>query len=266
MKNLILLIVLCLATNIVLFAQETTTKKLGTVQATNLRAPSPIKIDGKLGDWNNNFQAYNKNTRLLYLLANDDRNIYLVAKSTDFTTTAKIIAGGISLTINTEGKKKEKDAYNVTFPIIEHPERLAGGLGNRFGNRNAGADTELMKAVHERTIIAAKQIKVLGFKNITDTLISIYNEYSIKAAINFDADGSLTFELAIPLKSLDLFADTPKEVAYQIMLNGLQINDGRGPQGGGGPPGGGGGRNALDFMDLVSPSYFWGKYTIAKKQ
>jgi hypothetical protein len=250
------------------FAQETNNyKKLKDVQAESLRTPSPIKVDGKLGEWNDNFQAYNRNTRLIYVLSNDNKNLYLTAKSNDFTTVAKIISGGICLSINTDGKKKEQDAYSVTFPVIENPQRLAGGLGNRFGNRNAAADTQLMNAVHERAIIAAKQIRVLGFKNITDTLISIYNEHSIKAAINFDATGALTFELAIPLKSMDLSADNPKEFAYNIKLNGLQINfggGGGGAPGGGGGPGGPGGRNAIDFLDLVTPSDFWAKYTLAK--
>lgn len=247
-----------------LFAQETPAKKLKDVQPGSMLAPSPIKIDGKLNEWGDNFQAYNRSTRILYILCNDDKNIYLTAKSTDFTTTAKIIAGGITLTINTEGKKKDKDGYSITFPVIEHPERLAGGLGNRFGNRNAGADTDLMKAVHERTIIAAKQIKVLGIKSITDTIISIYNEYGIKTAINFDG-AALTFEMAVPLKLINLVPGNSKEFAYNIMLSGFQMEGMRG--GGGGPQGGGGGgRNALDFMDLVSPSDFWGKYTLAKKE
>lgn len=264
-KPYVILILMLISTS--LFAQVSISKKLPTVQEGSIWAPATVKIDGKLGEWEDNFQAYNKSTRVLYIMANDNKKLYLTVMSTDFTTTAKIISGGVNLTINTDGKKKEKDAYSVTFPIIEHPERLAGSLGGRFENRNAGADTELMKAVHERTIIAAKQIRVLGFKGITDTLISIYNENGIKTALNFDASNALTLEMAIPLQLLGLSADQPKEFAYNITLSGFQV-PGRGPNsGGGGPPGGGGGggRNALDFMDLVTPSYFWGKYTLAKK-
>ncbi|GAA4103175.1 hypothetical protein [Mucilaginibacter panaciglaebae] len=262
MKKLLPLTVLFVLAGTCLFAQGVEPKKLSTVQVGNVLTPR-VKIDGKLTEWNNDFKAYNRNTRLLYILSNDEKNIYLAAKSTDFTTTAKIISGGINLLINTDGKKKDKGAPSITFPIIEHPERLAGGLGNRFENRNAGADTELMNRVHERTIIAAKQIRVLGITGITDTLISIYNSDGIKTAINFDKDGSLTFEMAVPLKLINLTADNTKELAYHIILNGFQV-EGRG--GGGGAGGGGGGRNALDFLDLVTPSDFWGKYTLAKKQ
>jgi hypothetical protein len=263
MKRLILLPGLLLLAGTALLAQVSAPKKLGTVQLVNLRAPSPIKIDGKLNEWNGNFQAYNKNTRIFYIISNDDKNLYLAVKATDFTTTAKIIAGGVTLAVNKQDKKSEKDAYSFTFPVIENPQRLSGGFGSRIEQRNAGADSEMMKAVHERTINAAKVIKVLGVKDITDTLISIYNEHGIKAAINFDNDG-ITYELKVPLPLLDISVDDAKEMAYNIKLNGLQLNNpGGGPPGGGG--GGGGGRNALDFQDLVSPCDFWAKYTLAKQ-
>jgi hypothetical protein len=261
MKKLIPLTVLFVLAGTYLFAQTADPKKLASIQVGSVLAPSPIKIDGKLNEWNGNFQAYNHNTRLLYILANDGKYIYLVAKSTDFTTKAKIISGGIDLIINSEGKKKDKDAPSVTFPIIDHPERLAGSLGNRFENRNAGADTELMRAVQQRTIIAAKELRVLNIKSITDTLLSIYNSEGIKTAINFDPEGDMTFEMAIPLKLIGLTPGDTKELAYHIILEGFQVPGG----GGGGVGGGAGGKNALDFLDLVTPSDFWGKYTLAKK-
>jgi hypothetical protein len=116
-------------------------------------------------------------------------------------------------------------------------------------------------------------------------LIAIYNEYNIKAAINYDKDGAFIYELAVPLKLMALATGDTKEIAYNIKLNGLQLNfrmpDGAdGPPGGGGgggfggPPGGGmrvmnfgggGGKNSIDFQDLISPNDFWGKYTLAKK-
>lgn len=243
------------------FAQDADNKKLNTVQMGSVLAPEKVKIDGKLNEWNNGFKAYNRNTRLLYILSNDDKNMYLVVKSTDFTTKAKIIAGGVNLIVNTEGKKKDKDAPSVTFPVIEHPERLGGNISDRFENRNAGVDTELMHQLHERTIIAAKQIRVLGIKAITDTLISIYNTDGIKTALNFDTDGGLTLEMAVPLKYLNLTVDNTREMSYHIVLDGFQ------PEWGGGPPGPGGnsGPNTLNMFDLMTRSDFWGKYTLARK-
>jgi hypothetical protein len=303
MKRPITLTSLLLLAVTSLFAQDAP-KKLKDVQANAFLAPSPVKIDGKLNDWNDEFQAYNKSTHLYYTIANDDKNLYLVVKTSDMTTKAKIGAGGLTLAINTAGKKKEQDAYSLTFPLRTTMGRPGGGGapggatggGMRLmtfggpgggGGRLAAPDSAMQKAMQDRVINAAKEIKVFGFKEIPDSLIAIYNEYNIKAAINYDKDGAYIYELAVPLKLMALTADDSKELAYNIKLNGLQItfrmpDNGGGPPGGGGDgpggggmrtmvfggpggPMGGGGKNSIDFQDLISPSDFWGKYTLAKK-
>ena len=87
----------------------------------------------------------------------------------------------------------------------------------------------------------AKEIKVLGFKDITDTLISIYNEFSIKAGISYDPLGNYGYEMAVPLKLLNLTADNAKEFSYHIIVNGLPsppLPQGGGRDGGAGGAGG----------------------------
>jgi uncharacterized membrane protein YgcG len=309
MKKLIPLTSLLLLAAGSVFAQDAP-KKLKDVQANSFLAPSPVKIDGKLADWNDEFQAYNKSTHLYYTIANDEKNFYLVVKTSDMTTKAKIAAGGLTLAINTAGKKKEQDAYSLTYPLRAAMGRPGGGGapggaqgggmrvmtfggpggGGGFGGgqRGAAPDSAMQKAMQDRVINAAKEIKVFGFKDIPDSLIAIYNEYNIKAAINYDKDGAFIYELAVPLKLMALAANDSKELAYNIKLNGLQLNfrmpdNGGGPPGGGGDgpggggtrvinfggpggPGGGGGRGGIDFQDMISPSDFWGKYTLTKKQ
>src|SRR5471030_2030490 len=70
-----------------------------------------------------------------------------------------------------------------------------------------------------------REIKLLGFAptDIPDTVISIYNDYGVKAAVNYDVNGNLTCEMAIPLKYLHLSTTNPKEFAYNIKLNGLNL-------------------------------------------
>jgi hypothetical protein len=337
MKKLIPLIVLLSVSSVNLFAQDDlASKKFENVQATNLLAPEKVKIDGNLTDWNNNFQAYNKSTKLYYALSNDDKFLYLVVKSIDPTNNTKITAGGITLTINTDNKKKEQDGYSLTFPYVAPPvpgqrgQRGAGGGpggfagagaartldvggfgGGGFGRNLSDSAALAAQATARKTLVtSSKEIKVSGFKDITDSLISIYNEHSIKTAIAYDAQNSYTYEAAIPLKLLGLSLENPKEFSYQVKVNGRQVNFNRdrnegggqgGPGGavggfaGGGPGGaggnvtvggfaggggggargggggggnrGGGGRPGgnIDFAELTSPSDFWGKYTLAKK-
>jgi len=270
-------------------------QKVANVQQGNAWAPASVKVDGKITDWGTSLKAYNKTVRLWYTVANDDKNIYLAVESTDMDNNTKILAGGISFTVNTAGKKKDKDAFIVTFPLISRTGGGHGGRGRRgggFGGQQDTPDTAAILAQQKQSLATAKEISALGFKDITDTLISIYNEYGIKAAANIDDKGNFVYELSIPLKMLEITADNQKEMAYDIKVNGLQLNvnmknimlgggggggfavaggGGGGRNGGGGGGGGGfgggsafgGGRNNSDVDDLTSPTDFWGKYTMA---
>lgn len=258
MKRSICLLLLASLTGLAAFAQD----KLKEVQETNLWAAHAVKVDGSLTEVNDSFQAFNKRVKLYYTLSNDNKYLYLQLKSTDATNNAKIQAGGITFTINTDNKKKEEDAFVLTFPVINRAtrgQRGAGGAGGGarggFGgfNRGGTTDSAAVKEANKQFIAAAKEIKVVGFKDIPDSLISIYNEYSIKAAMGFNAAGNFTYEMAVPLKELGITPDKAKEFSYNIKLNGLQMNmriNDRGGNGGdiavgglgaGGPGGGPGG-------------------------
>jgi hypothetical protein len=286
MKKTNLILAITLLASQVLFAQDA---KIKSEQPETGVWAEKVKVDGNLTEWNDNFQAYNKATKLFYTISNDDKALYLVIKSTDMQTSNKIAAGGITLAINTEGKKKDKDVYSVSFPVAAATANggfggmggfggapggapggggfggpggggFGGGRGGAGGPRDFTPDSATLAANRKRTLDAAKEIKVFGFKDVTDSLVSIYNQYGLKAAIGYDAQGNYTYELAVPLKLLNLTADG-KAIAYNIKVNGMVMPDfarmfagggggfGGGPGGGGpgggvvvgGGPGGGGG-------------------------
>ncbi len=264
------------------------------IQTTALSAPSNLKIDGKAGEWGETFAADNKRTSLLYSLANDDKNLYLVIKGVGTANINKIMAGGITFNVNTDGKKKEKESLSITYPLVKRATRGQGGgrqgMGQAAGAQARGgfggggqnrpqlttAQRDSASLVNHKTQLATvKEIKISGFKSITDTLISIYNEYGVKTVASFDAKGALIYELAIPLTLLELSIDKPKEFVYQLKVNGLVMagfgGGGGGNNGGGrvvmGAGGGGGnfGSGGNNMQDIMSPTDFWGKYTLLKK-
>jgi hypothetical protein len=268
-------------------------QKVNELQEVSILAPHTIKIDGKNFEWKDADFSVNKRTSISYIMSNDDKNLYLVIKSTDVPNNSKIMAGGITLSVNADGKKKEKESITLTYPVIHRTGRGPGGGGMRriggFGGGGAQPSAKerdsMMAAMQKTQLAQAKEIKIKGFKNTTDTLISIYNEYSIKAFANIDKDNAFFYELQIPLDALGISKDVPKEFAYNIKLNGLQLpglDGGFGGGGGGGGrgaggggfggggrgPGGGGGRGPgggnFDFQAMISPTDFWGKYTIKK--
>lgn len=267
-------------------------QKLPDVQATGLYAPAGIRADGKSTEWNDSFQALNKRTNIYYTIANDDNNLYVAIKSTDAANNTKIMAGGITLSINPDGKKKEKESITLTYPVINRTAMRTGGgqggarrtmmMGTMTGPASGGQQMSklqrdsMMAEMQKKQLAQVKEIKINGFKSTTDTLISIYNEFGVKAVANITKENAFFYEIAIPLAALGLSKDSSTEFAYNIKLNGLQMQgfDGGGGNmtvrmGGGGGGGNfgprGGGNSNFDFQALISPTDFWGKYTLAKK-
>nr|WP_121273548.1 hypothetical protein [Pedobacter schmidteae] len=275
-------------------------QKVNELQEVSIFAPHAIKIDGKNFEWKETDFSGNKRTNLSYIISNDEKNLYVIIKSTDIANNSKIMAGGITFSVNPDGKKKEKESITLTYPMVAHQPRGQGGGGGGTrramgmtmsmgggGPQNAKQRDSFMVSRQKTQLATAKEIKIKGFKNTTDTLVSIYNEYGIKAFANIDKDNVFFYEMAIPLEALGISVEAPKEFAYNIKVNGLQMpgfeggfgggggGGGRGGFGGGGGNfGGGGGRGpggrggdhgGMDFQALISPTDFWGKYTLAKK-
>lgn len=280
-------IFLKITANTLLFAGVCITahaQKLKDIQEGSITAPANIKVDGRNTEWNDTFQAENKRTSIFYTMSNDDKNLYLVIKSIDVANNSKILAGGITLAINTEGKKKEKESITLTYPLINRPAQgggqgggrrqmgiVLGGGGGR-GSQSPEQRDSMMAAMQKRQLSQVKEIKISGFKKTTDTLISIYNDLGIKAVASIGNDKAFFYELVIPFEELGISKDAPKEFAYNIKVNGLQL---QGLDGGGGRVsfggnrgGGGGGGNfgprgsGIDFQELTSPTDFWGKYIL----
>jgi hypothetical protein len=273
-----------------------------SVQEGSVWAPAGIKVDAKLDEWGNTLQANNKTTNLYYTIANDDRFLYLAIKSTDQANNNKITGGGITFSVNTDGRKKDKDAFQVIFPVVNRENMRAqfrrGGGGGPGGQPNQMPDSAAIANMRASLLASVKEITLRGFKNIPDSVISIYNEYSIKAAVGYDKNGSFVYELALPLEQLGVKPGSTKELAYNVKVNGIQFRrnnndgegrgDGGGNGGGGGGFGGGGGRGngggfggggggrgfggggrggfggGMNFQDMLNPTDFWGKYTLAK--
>lgn len=273
-------------------------QKVNELQEVSIFAPHAIKIDGKNFEWKPTDFSVNKRTSLSYIISNDEKNLYLIIKSTDLANNSKIMAGGITFSVNPDGKKREKESITLTYPVITHAPRGQGGgpggsrraMGMTMsmgggGPQDAKQRDSFMVSRQKTQLVTAKEIRIKGFKNTTDTLVSIYNEYGIKAFANIDKDNAFFYEVAIPLEALGISVESPKEFAYNIKLNGLQLPDfgggnggggGRGGFGGGnggggggnfrgGGGGGGGDRGGMDFQAMLSPTDFWGKYTLAKK-
>ncbi|RZA02058.1 MAG: hypothetical protein EOP47_08410 [Sphingobacteriaceae bacterium] len=275
MKKLHLLLTVLVISNIAI------AQKLPNIQVASLRAPANIKIDGKATEWNNQFQAYNKNTEVFYTVSNDDNNIYFTIQVTQARVIEKIMNAGVSIIVNSVGEKTDKSLGNVsfTFPLMDYQNvpRIVTDAGAKTkdiiystgpGSRDIyksefeTKSSDSLKAAATKLLnLSAKTIQVKGIKEIPDGDISVYNEERIKVGAAFDNTGAYTYELAVPLKYTGLSVKDIRKFSYSITLQSRQnvlrrgmvtrysyIN---------------GQRINMD-QDLDSTTDLWGEYTLAK--
>jgi len=264
-------------------------QKLPTIQKTSMREPANIKINGKATEWNNKFQAFNKVTDIFYTLANDDTQLYLTIQATDPTIITKIVQGGVTFTINSEGKKNDKDGVAITFPAYDKNNKpFHVMMSNRPGAtkdtlQNRMLTDSFMNVLNAQLADHLKIIEVDGVKAVADNIISIYNEEGIMAVSRFDNKIFYTCEIVIPLKYLGFIpivtGDKQSKFSYNIKLNGIV------PKGASVMDGASFGRPDLKILTytdtdgksiqmdgtmpenliLAYPTDFWGEYTLAKK-
>lgn len=221
MKNLILslLILTLVCYSLILKAQKLPNEQTGSVTL-----PSEFKIDGLANEWNDKFQAHDKNTETNYTIANNSQYLYLAVQATDPLIIKKIIGGGITFTVNTNGQREDKSPYSVTFPVIPNHSQIFVFTSfvdmGLYANQKKSEDS-VINVINNKITTVAKEIKIKGFKTIADTLIAIYNETGIKSATQVNKSGALTCEFLVPIKLLGIAPNNVKKVFYNVMVNSV---------------------------------------------
>jgi hypothetical protein len=243
-------------------------QKLPKVQETSLRLPASVKIDGKAAEWKNNFQAYNNSTEVFYTIANDDEKLYLLIQATEPLVARKIMAGGIAFTMYPANNKNDKKA--ITFPLFDRKNLPNIDLKQvPVVTKTSIADSVdvyiFVDKINQELSAKSKEIGLVGIKGL-DSTISVYNEQQIKAVAQFNDNVAYTYELAIPLKYLNLSINNPTPFGYNIRLNGSDHVEGAFIENiEGGIRITGAAVAMKDMRFFWSPTDFTGSYTLAKK-
>jgi hypothetical protein len=254
------------------------------VQNTLQPPPAGITIDGSLKDWGDSLRYYNADKKIYYSLANTKDTLYMAIRINDRSEQTRILHAGLTLIIDPKGRKKE--AFTITFPLSITNEATWQALQMQedTGKFNENARDEEMKA----KLTKLSQIKVTGFKDVESDMITTANTYGFKNAIDFDKDGNLVYEMAIPLALFHAEDPYKNAWAFNFKINGIARpgsehadpnNDGLtqgGPRGmgrggRGGMHGGHGGRQynsgsqSSDHSELSKSLDFWEKFFLASK-
>jgi hypothetical protein len=236
-------------------------QKLPNKQEISFRAPAKLKIDGIAKEWGDRLQAYNKSTQIFYAISNDDKNLYLIVQAKYEEIISKIIRGGITLIINQTINKKDPQPVTITYPNLRGIDfsRVANGIAGRF---NTQPDTSYkpmpITELNNRINTGSKTIITAGIKGLDSDTLSVYNTDGIKAVAQFDSKMLYNYELAIPIKYLNLADNGANPFSYQLKINGesgLKNTPSASGEISVPPP-----VSAENF----ATTDFWGQYTLAK--
>ncbi len=171
-------------------------QKLPNKQEISLWAPANIKIDGKMNEWGDKLQAYNKNTLVYYTIANDDDNLYLVVRIENPDIINKAISGAITLTVNPHGKQSDEKCPAISFPLLnsasgtairtnaslltgraKHIQEVANATSNdtKLKSKETPNDS-LLRVADERLSEDTKEIKISDIDGITDTVTGTHTD------------------------------------------------------------------------------------------
>jgi hypothetical protein len=190
-------------------------KTPGTLQA----PPAKISIDGDIKDWGDSLRYYNPEKKINYAIANTKDTLYMAIRVNDRSEQLRILKAGITISIDPKGKKRE--TYSITFPL--NTKSGSGSLADIDKNPAPGDVTQQDRdqLMRER-LTSLRGIKVTGFKDVEEEMITTSNTYGFQAAVNYDDNNYLVCEAAIPMSFFHAEAFQKNEWAFNFKINGLQ--------------------------------------------
>jgi hypothetical protein len=167
-----------------------------------------IQVDGNLDDWDLSAFSVYKEQDLTFNLSNDQNHLYFAIRVADQERQVRLLSQGISLTINTDGKKRP--GLSIRYPVAD---RLA--LRELLSPDNDHGPEDFRLAALE----AVRGIYITGFEHLLDGMLSLNNQYGILGRAQVDEEDALCIEFQIPIKHLHLTqAQETAELAYNLIL------------------------------------------------
>ncbi|MEO9022582.1 MAG: hypothetical protein ABI237_19485 [Ginsengibacter sp.] len=183
-----------------------------------------IIIDGNAAEWNLPLKNYDRDTRLFFDIKNDNNNLYLCFQSSDEMNQAKIMRSGMKIILISKINGKHKEVIDFPLPY----KRPSSGssqdeLQEKFGR------AQMIQNIRAAFLASDTVMNVKGFTT-KNGIIPSNDPNGIHASINWSANNTFTYEIAIPLKEMFGNDYNPKDISKEIALNVI-INAFSRPQG-----------------------------------
>ena len=197
---------------------------------------SNLAPDEETGRAGKTYSFYDKSSGIAYGLMNDDKAFYITFNTSDYLTKMKILRNGLSIAIDTTGKKEGENIYFM-YPITaDGPRMKEKEFAKSMGSGGPGSNmAQLIDAIPRDAIFH------IGGENNPINVDTDPDGFYGK--ISMDEVGVLYYTVAIPF---DKISSTPvaemDKLSVAILSKGFKVTSKGGAPAGSTMPMGGGSR------------------------
>jgi hypothetical protein len=180
----------------------------------------PITVDGDSKDWPSPYPNYDAKAMIAYATSNDKKNIYVTMETGDVLTQYKMLTQGMTVVIDTAGRKESTFSINYPLQNADDPMELPKTEGGQVrGSRQT--EQKLAKEVEK-----ANQFSLEGFGNCNGGyMVSQATPCGIRIKMRMDEYKQLVWEAVIPFKAIYnkdeiTAADAGRPISVGFVLKG----------------------------------------------
>jgi len=164
--------------------------------------PSPIAIDGDSKDWPSPYPNYDSKAMVAYATSNDKENLYITMETGDEITQVKILKQGMTVSIDTSGKKDPQ--FNINYPLQNDNDPLELPKGaDKPTNQQALAMGSMLNKQIIKASQDANQFTLEGFGSCNGGfMVSQTSPCGIKVKVRMDEYNELVWEAVVPFKAI----------------------------------------------------------------
>jgi len=192
-KITFVLMLLMLAWTTPLFSQEKILESKWAAQ--------PARIDGQGDEWSEDVLFFEKSAKVKCAFRNDEENLYVVLVFEDRKSLSSINATGITLSFNTEGKKKKTTGFHFIKKMLT-PEEVIADL-EKQGEVLSEEQRLRIRAKAGAIVYAAEMLKSKGQHPSGEIVVTSSLRAAFKTAETSDR---VIYEFRVPLAKSETHA------------------------------------------------------------
>ena len=161
----------------------------------------PIVIDGDSKDWPSPYPNYDAKAMVAYATSNDKNNLYVTMETGDEMTQLKILKQGMTVSIDTNGRKESQ--FNINYPLQNDNDPIEMSKQEPHKKESHYHPEGQWSSNIRKSAKDANQFSLEGFKNCNGGyIITQTTSCGIKVMLRIDEYKELVWEAVIPFRAI----------------------------------------------------------------